>query len=88
MQQGIELDRERAYRGEEKRRRGGEEERRPCLKRAVEINQYVYVLEEQSVPLAEEHSIVRFPLDCFYRTLFVYVCFLDSIKASSCAIIV
>lgn len=54
--------------GEKERlqKRGGEEERRPCLKRAVEINQYVYVLEEQSVPLAEEHSTVRFPLDCFF----------------------
>lgn len=53
---------------EEESRRDGEEERRQCLKRAVEINQYVYVLEEQSVPLAEEHSTVRFPSDCFYRT--------------------
>lgn len=68
VQQGIELERKRGNRGEE-RRGGGEEERRLCLKRAVEINQYVYVLEEQSVPLAEEHSTVCFPLDCFYWTL-------------------
>lgn len=39
------------------------------MKRAVEINQYVYVLEEQSVPLAEEHLAVRFPSDCFYPTV-------------------
>lgn len=64
VQQGIELERTRGYRREQRR----EEERRPCLKRAVEINQYVYVPEEQSVPLAEEHSTVRFPSDCFYRT--------------------
>lgn len=52
-----------------------EEERRPCLKRAVEINQYVYILEEQSVPLAEEHSTVRFPPDCFLLDPFVSVSF-------------
>lgn len=53
--------REREVAGE--RSGAGEEERRPCFKRAVEINQCVYVLEEQSVPLAQEHSTVRFPLD-------------------------
>lgn len=58
--------REREVAGE--KRGAEEEESRPCLKRAVEINQCVYVLEEQSVPLAEELSTVRFPLDCFYRT--------------------
>lgn len=66
----------------EERWRGGDEERRLCLKRAVEINQYVYVLEEQSVPLAEEHSTVRFLLDCFYRTLCVYECVCVFGKAS------
>ena len=66
MQRGTELERKRGCRGEE--------ERRPCLKRAVEINQYVYVLEEQSVPLAEHHSTVRFPSDCFLPVPFVCVC--------------
>lgn len=61
---------------------GGEEERQPRLKGAVELNHRVYVLKEQSVPLAEEHSSVRFPLLCFLPESFVFVC-VDSVKAAS-----
>ena len=44
------------------------------MRRAVEINQYVYVPEEQSVLLAEEHLTVRFPLDCFLLDPYVSLC--------------
>lgn len=72
---------------ERKSGRRREEERRLCLKRAVEINQRVYILEEQSVPLAEEHSTVRFPLDRFLLDPFVSVfVFCYHVKATSRAI--
>lgn len=87
MQQAVELERKRGCRTEQRRR----DRRLLCLKRAVEINQYVYVPEEQSVPLAEEHSTVRFPSDCFYRTLSCLCACLHvvsgSVKDSSCAIL-
>lgn len=59
----------------EEKRRGREEERRPCLKRAVEINHYVYVLEEQSVLLEQKSTPLSIsPWTVFTGVFFFFFC--------------